>query len=89
MRIDVSYYCIEVVLSRALTSTHACLHNVYDIVAKFLALVNDVHVHCANGVVVNMVVDIVDVLTAKLVAIVIDFILKVKGKIRIIVLLLA
>lgn len=62
---------------------HACFHDVDYIVAQLLAFLDDVHIHRADGVCVEVVVDIVDVLALQLVAVVVDFVLDVEGTVGI------
>jgi hypothetical protein len=62
----------------ALACAHACFDDVDDIVAQLLTLVDDVHVDGSDGVVVEVVVDVVDVLRLELVAVVVDFVLDVE-----------
>jgi hypothetical protein len=45
-----------------LSYTHAGLYYVYYIVAEFLAFLDDIHIHGTDGVGIEMVVYIVDVL---------------------------
>ena len=68
-----------------LSYTHAGLYYVYYIVAEFLAFLDDIHVHRTDGVGVEMVVYIVDVLTLQLVAIVVDLVLDVEREVRIVI----
>ena len=68
-----------------LSYTHAGLHYVHHVVAEFLAFLDDIHVHGTDGVGVEMVVYIVDVLTLQLVAIVVDFVLDVERVVGIVV----
>ena len=49
-----------------LACAHTSLNHIHHIVAKFLALRHDVHIHCADSVSVLVVVDVVDVLRAEL-----------------------
>ena len=68
-----------------LSYTHASLHYVHHVVAEFLAFLDDVHIHRTDGVGVEMVIYIVDVLTLQLVAIVVDLILDVEREVGIVV----
>ena len=68
-----------------LSYTHAGLHYVHHVVAEFLAFLDDIHVHGTDGVGVEMVVYIVDVLALQLVAIVVDLILDVEREVGIVV----
>ena len=68
-----------------LSYTHSCLHYVHHVVAELLALLDDIHIHGADGVGVEMVVYIVDVLALQLVAIVVDLVLDVKREVGIVV----
>ena len=68
-----------------LSYTHSCLHYVHHVVAELLALLDDVHIHRTDGVGVEMVVYIVDVLALQLVAIVVDLVLDVEREVRIVV----
>ena len=61
-----------------LSYTHTSLHYVHHVVAELLALLYDVHVHGADGIGIEVVVHIVDVLALQLVAIVVDFVLDVE-----------
>ena len=70
-----------------LSYTHSCLHYVHHVVAELLALLDDIHIHRTDGVGVEMVVYIVDVLALQLVAIVVDFVLYVEALVDIVVLL--
>ena len=60
-----------------LSYTHSGLYYVYYVVAELLAFLNDIHVHGTDGVGVEMVVYIVDVLALQQVAIVVDVVLDV------------
>ena len=68
-----------------LSYTHTSLHYVHHVVAEFLAFLDDVHIHRTDGVGVEMVVYIVDVLALQLVAIVVDFVLYVEREVGIVV----
>ena len=68
-----------------LSYTHSCLHYVHHVVAELLALLDDVHIHRTDGVGVEMVVYIVDVLALQLVAIVVDLVLDVEREVGIVV----
>ena len=68
-----------------LSYTHSCLHYVHHVVAELLALLDDIHIHRTDGVGVEMVVYIVDVLALQLVAIVVDLILDVEREVRIVI----
>ena len=68
-----------------LSYTHSCLHYVHHVVAELLALLDDIHVHRTDGVGVEMVVYIVDVLALQLVAIVVDLVLDVEREVGIVV----
>ena len=68
-----------------LSYTHSCLHYVHHVVAELLALLDDIHIHRTDGVGVEMVVYIVDVLALQLVAIVVDLVLDVEREVRIVV----
>ena len=68
-----------------LSYTHSCLHYVHHVVAELLALLNDVHIHRTDGVGVEMVVYIVDVLALQLVAIVVDLVLDIEREVGIVV----
>ena len=61
-----------------LSYTHAGLYYVYHVVAKLLALLDDIHIHGTDGIGIEMVVHIVDVLALQLVAVVVDLILNVE-----------
>ena len=50
-----------------LSYTHAGLYYVYYIVAEFLAFLDDIHIHGTDGVGIEMVVYIVDVLALQLI----------------------
>ena len=65
-------------LIASLAQAHTGLNNVYDIVAKLLALLDNVHVHSADGVSVLVVVDIIDVLALELIAEVVYLVLDVE-----------
>ena len=68
-----------------LSYTHSCLHYVHHVVAELLALLDDIHIHRTDGVGVEMVVYIVDVLALQLVAIVVDLVLDVEREVGIVV----
>ena len=68
-----------------LSYTHSCLHYVHHVVAELLALLDDIHVHRADGISVEVVVHIVDVLALQLVAIVVDLVLDVEREVGIVV----
>ena len=68
-----------------LSYTHTSLHYVHHVVAEFLAFLDDIHVHRTDGVGVEMVVYIVDVLALQLIAIVVDFVLDVEREVGIVV----
>ena len=68
-----------------LAHTHTSLNNVDNIVAKLLALLDDIHIHGTDSVGVEMVVDIVDVLATQLAAIVVDFVLDIERTVYIVV----
>ena len=68
-----------------LSYTHAGLYYVYHVVAEFLAFLDDIHIHGTDGVGIEMVVHIVDVLALQLVAIVVDFVLDVEREVGIVV----
>ena len=68
-----------------LSYTHSCLHYVHHVVAELLALLDDIHVHRADGISVEVVVHIVDVLALQLVAIIVDLVLDVEGEVGIVV----
>ena len=55
---------------------------------KLLALLDDIHIHGTDGVGIEMVVYIVDVLALQLVAIVVDFVLDVEREVGIIIYLM-
>ena len=71
-----------------LSYTHTSLHYVHHIVAEFLAFLDDIHIHGTDGVGIEMVVYIVDVLALQLVAIVVDFVLDVEREVGIIIYLM-
>ena len=71
-----------------LSYTHASLYYVYYVVAELLALLDDIHIHGTDGVGIEMVVYIVDVLALQLVAIVVDFVLDVEREVGIIIYLM-
>ena len=68
-----------------LSYAHTSLYYVYHVVAELLAFLDDIHVHRTDGVGVEMVVYIVDVLALQLVAIVVDLVLDVEREVRIVV----
>ena len=68
-----------------LSYAHTSLYYVYHVVAELLAFLDDIHVHRTDGVGVERVVYIVDVLTLQLVAIVVDLILDVEREVGIVV----
>ena len=68
-----------------LSYAHTSLYYVYHVVAELLAFLDDIHVHGTDGIGVEMVVYIVDVLTLQLVAIVVDLVLDVEREVRIVV----
>ena len=68
-----------------LSYTHAGLYYVYYVVAELLAFLDDIHIHRTDGVGVEMVVHIVDVLALQLVAVVVDLILDVEREVGIVV----
>ena len=68
-----------------LSYTHAGLYYVYYIVAEFLAFLDDIHIHGTDGVGIEMVVYIVDVLALQLIAIVVDFVLNIEREVGIVV----
>ena len=68
-----------------LSYTHTSLYYVHHVVAELLAFLDDVHIHRADGVGVEMVVYIVDVLALQLIAIVVDFVLDVEREVGIVV----
>ena len=68
-----------------LSYAHTSLYYVYHVVAELLAFLDDIHVHGTDGVGVEMVVYIVDVLALQLVAIVVDFVLDVEREVGIII----
>lgn len=57
----------------SLSHSHSSLSDIHYIVAELLALLDDVHIHRAHTVGIEMVIDIIEVLVAKLVAVVVDF----------------
>ena len=71
-----------------LSYTHTSLHYVHHVVAEFLAFLDDVHIHGTDGVGIEMVVYIVDVLALQLIAIVVDFVLDVEREVGIIIYLM-
>ena len=68
-----------------LSYAHTSLYYVYHVVAELLAFLDDIHIHGTDGVGVEMVVYIVDVLALQLVAIVVDFVLDVEREVGIVV----
>ncbi len=68
-----------------LSYTHAGLHYVHHVVAELLAFLDDIHIHGTDGVGIEMVVYIVDVLALQLVAIVVDLVLDVEREVGIVV----
>ena len=68
-----------------LSYTHAGLYYVYYVVAELLAFLDDVHIHRTDGVGIEMVVYIVDVLALQLIAIVVDFVLNIEREVGIVV----
>ena len=68
-----------------LSYTHAGLYYVYYVVAEFFAFLDDIHIHGTDGVGIEMVVYIVDVLALQLIAIVVDFVLDVEREVGIVV----
>ena len=68
-----------------LSYAHTSLYYVYHVVAEFLAFLDDIHIHGTDGVGVEMVVYIVDVLALQLIAIVVDFVLDVEREVGIVV----
>ena len=73
------------VLRFVLAHAHTSLNNVDNIVAKLLALLDDIHIHGTDSVGVEMVVDIVDVLATQLATIVVDFVLDIERTVYIVV----
>ena len=71
-----------------LSYAHTGLYYVYYIVAEFLAFLDDIHIHGTDGVGIEMVVHIVDVLALQLIAIVVDFVLDVEREVGIIIYLM-
>ena len=71
-----------------LSYTHAGLYYVYHVVAEFLAFLDDIHIHGTDGVGIEMVVYIVDVLALQLITIVVDFVLDVEREVGIIIYLM-
>ena len=71
-----------------LSYAHTGLHYVHHVVAEFLAFLDDVHIHGTDGVGIEMVVYIVDVLALQLIAIVVDFVLDVEREVGIIIYLM-
>ena len=68
-----------------LSYTHTSLYYVYHVVAEFLAFLDDIHIHGTDGVGIEMVVYIVDVLALQLVAVVVDLVLDVEREVGIVV----
>ena len=66
-----------------LSYTHAGLYYVYHVVAELLALLDDVHIHRTDGIGIEVVVHIVDVLALQLVAVVVDFVLDVERAVHV------
>ena len=73
----------------ALPDTHSGFDHVDYIVAELLALLDDIHIHGATGVRIGVAVDIVDVFVLQLVAVVVDFVLDVKGAVGVKIVLVA
>ena len=71
-----------------LSYTHTSLHYVHHVVAEFLAFLDDIHIHGTDGVGIEMVVYIVDVLALQLITIVVDFVLDVEREVGIIIYLM-
>ena len=71
-----------------LSYTHAGLYYVYYIVAELLAFLDDIHIHGTDGVGIEMVVYIVDILALQLITIVVDFVLDVEREVGIIIYLM-
>ena len=71
-----------------LSYTHTSLHYVHHIVAELLALLDDIHIHGTDGIGIEMVIHIVDVLALQLVAVVVDLILDVEREVGIIIYLM-
>ena len=71
-----------------LSYAHTSLYYVYHVVAELLAFLDDIHVHGTDGIGVEMVVYIVDVLALQLVAIVVDLVLDVEREVGIIIYLM-
>ena len=71
-----------------LSYTHTSLHYVYYVVAELLAFLDDIHIHGTDGVGIEMVVYIVDVLALQLITIVVDFVLDVEREVGIIIYLM-
>ena len=69
-----------------LSYTQAGLYYVYYVVAELLAFLDDIHIHGTDGVGIEMVVYIVDVLALQLIAIVVDFVLDVEREVGIAIL---
>lgn len=57
----------------SLSHSHSSLGDIDHIVAELLTLLYDVHIHRSYTIGIEVVIDIIQVLVAKLVAIVIDF----------------
>ena len=81
-------YIYKEVLCLMLSYTHAGLYYVYHIVAEFLAFLDDIHIHGTDGVGIEMIVYIVDVLALQLITIVVDFVLDVEREVGIIIYLM-
>ena len=71
-----------------LSYPHTSLHYVHHVVAEFLAFLDDIHIHGTDGVGIEMVVYIVDVLALQLITIVVDFVLDVEREVGIIIYLM-
>ena len=76
LKIIFNAFCAS--LCSFLPCSHARFNHVYYIVAKFLALADDVHIEGAHGVGILMIVYIIDILAAQLVAIVVYFVFNIK-----------
>ena len=72
-----------------LTHAHSGFYDIHHIVAEFLAFLYDIHVHRADGVGVEVVVHVVDVLALQLVSVVVDFVLYVEREVGIVVYLMS
>lgn len=57
----------------SLSHSYSSLGDIDHIVAELLTLLYDVHIHRAHTIGIEMVIDIIEILVAKLVAIVVDF----------------